>query len=334
MKKVEVGKPYTFEVGGKELAKVLYYYGLIADAETSEIKIVCPFHEDMNPSLICNIDKGSWYCFGCNKSGNAFDFVEGIETKRNITGIKLLRKFFHILNSNKVERLKYNAPKIKAKKDNEELYNIACDYYYGLSRIDWKTSDLPEVQETKAYMRKRGFTSKTLNKAQAKITYNKNYPIIFPMLDNGNFRGWVCRTTDPEIEKKRKYLYNGGFLRRNTLVGNYAGCNYVFVVEGYMDRLKFIQNGVENVVAILGWKMSREQEKKLRDANVEYIISALDNDTCGKKGTEYLKSIFPGRVIRFAYLKGIKDPGEMSKELFDKMYNRTIKILNEERRKR
>ena len=85
--KVEVGKEFKFELGGKELAKVLFYYGLIPDVNTSEYKIVCPFHEDMNPSLIVNLEKGTWYCFGCNKSGNAFDFVEGIEVKRNIKGI-------------------------------------------------------------------------------------------------------------------------------------------------------------------------------------------------------------------------------------------------------
>lgn len=328
--KVEVGKEFKFELGGKELAKVLFYYGLIPDVNTSEYKIVCPFHEDMNPSLIVNLEKGTWYCFGCNKSGNAFDFVEGIEIKRNVKGIKLLKKFFHILNSEKVERLKYN-PKIKTKKESEELYNMAWDYYYGLRRVDWKTTDIEEAVEVKKYMLKRGFKASTLNKAQAKITYNKQYQLIFPMLDNGVFKGWVCRTNIPEVEQKRKYLYNGGFLRRNTLVGNYAGCNYVFVVEGFMDRLKFVQFGVDNVVAILGWKMSREQEKKLRDAKVEYIISALDNDTCGKKGTEYLKNIFPSKVIRFTYLKGIKDPGEMTKELFDKMYTKTMNKLKESR---
>lgn len=328
--KVEVGKEFKFELGGKELAKVLFYYGLIPDVNTSEYKIVCPFHEDMNPSLIVNLEKGTWYCFGCNKSGNAFDFVEGIEVKRNIKGIKLLKKFFHILNSEKVEHLKYN-PKIKTKKESEELYNMAWDYYYGLRRVDWKTTDIEEAVEVKKYMLKRGFKASTLNKAQAKITYNKQYQLIFPMLDNGVFKGWVCRTNIPEVEQKRKYLYNGGFLRRNTLVGNYAGCNYVFVVEGFMDRLKFVQFGVDNVVAILGWKMSREQEKKLRDAKVEYIISALDNDTCGKKGTEYLKNIFPSKVIRFTYLKGIKDPGEMTKELFDKMYTKTMNKLKESR---
>jgi hypothetical protein len=36
-----------------------------------------------------------------------------------------------------------------------------------------------------------------------------------------------------------------------------------------------------------------------------------------------LKSIF--NVTRFSYLKGIKDPGEMTEEKFEKMYSRTMK---------
>lgn len=322
--KIEVGKPYTFNLGGKELAKVLYFYGLIPDVETSEQKIVCPFHNDLNPSMIVNLDKGKWFCFGCNRTGNAFDFVKGIEEKKQKNGIGLILRFFQIMRSEKVEKLKYN-PKIKTKKESQELYDIAWDYYYGLSRIDWKNPEVEEAVEAKKYMQKRGFNASTLNKAQAKVTYNKHYAIIFPMLDNGMFKGWVCRTTVKEIEQKRKYLYNGGFMRRNTLVGNYAGTQFVFVVEGYMDRLKFVQYGVENVVAILGWKMSREQQKKIEDSKIQYVISALDNDVCGKKGTDYLKKIFPERVIRWQYMKGIKDPGEMSKESFQKMYERTMK---------
>lgn len=330
MSGIEVGKPYEYKVGGKELAKVLYYYGLIPDVNSSEQKIVCPFHDDLNPSMIVNLEKGKWFCFGCNKSGDAFDFVKGIEEKKHRQGIQTILKFFRILKSEKVERLKYN-PKIKTKKESKELYDIAWDYYYGLSRVDWKNPEAEEAVEAKKYMLKRGFNVTTLNKAQAKITYNKSYSIIFPMLDNGMFKGWVCRTTVKEIEQKRKYLYNGGFMRRNTLVGNYAGCQFVFVVEGYMDRLKFVQYGVENVVAILGWKMSREQQKKIEDSKIEYVISALDNDACGKKGTEYLKTIFPGRVIRWQYLSGIKDPGEMTKELFQKMYERTMKKYAKEK---
>ena len=46
----------------------------------------------------------------------------------------------------------------------------------------------------------------------------------------------------------------------------------------------------------------------------------------------FLKSIFK-KVTRFTYLKGIKDPGEMSKELFDIMYKKTMTKYAQDRRK-
>lgn len=323
MQKIIEGKPFTYKCGGKELAKVLYYYGYIPDVNSSEYKIVCPFHNDLNPSMIVDLNKGTFFCFGCGKSGDAFQFVNYMNEKEN--ELKSMIKFFHILSSKKVEKIDFSQ-RIKTRKQSKELYDIACDYYYGLSNVDWKSNENDDVVEARQYMEKRGFKSTTLNECNAKITYNKSYQIIFPMFDNEEFKGWVCRTTLKEVEQKRKYLYNEGFSRATTLVGNYKNCEYVFVVEGYMDRLKFIQYGVKNVVAILGWKMSKEQELKLKKAGVNHVISALDNDECGRKGTKYLKTIFK-KVTRFSYLKGFKDPGEMSKNDFDVMYKKTLKNI-------
>ncbi|MBO7695466.1 MAG: toprim domain-containing protein [Methanobrevibacter sp.] len=320
MQKVKVGKPFTFRCGGEELAKVLTYYGYIPDACSTEYKIVCPFHNDLNPSMIVNLTEGNYYCFGCGKSGDAYTFVRELNPKLN--DLQSVQKLFKILNSNKVKKLDFSK-RVKMRKPNDELYDISWDYYYGLSKINWSENKFDEVVQTRKYMLDRGFNIDVLNKCEAKVTFNKSYPIIFPMLDNGTFKGWVCRTTSPEIEEKRKYLYNEGFSRRDTLVGNYGKKDYVIIVEGYMDRLKFIQYGEENVVAILGWKMSKEQEIKLKKSGVKYIISALDNDECGRKGTNYLRSIF-NNVIRFSYIKNIKDPGQMSKGLFNKMYKKTM----------
>lgn len=331
MQEIKEGKPFVYECGGKELAKVLYYYGYVTDVSSSEYKVVCPFHGDVNPSMMVDLEKGTFFCFGCNASGDAFRFVELMNKKLNT--LQVMLKFLKILKSDKVSKIDFSKRRRKTKKESQELYNIAHDYYYGLSKVDWVKDKSADVVESKKYMRKRGFIPRTLNEVGAKITYNRQYQIIFPMYDNDTFKGWVCRTTLPEVEKKRKYLYNEGFMRRNTLVGNYEGWEFVFVVEGYMDRLKFIQYGVPNVVAILGWKMSKKQESKLKKAGVKYIISALDNDECGRKGTEYLKSIFRN-VTRFCYLKGIKDPGEMSEDLFNRMYDKTISKYAQDRRKR
>jgi DNA primase len=315
---------------GNNLAKVLWYYNLIPNATTTEQKIVCPFHKDVNPSMTIDLTTGKCFCFGCQKSFRADTFVQEFEKKyNNSDDLKAYRKYFKILKSNKCSNINIVKNKKKCKKFSKELYDEAYDYYHGLRKVNWNEPELSEEFDARDYMIKRGFKPETLIKSRAKITFNKSYMLIFPMLDNGKFKGWVCRTNVKEVEERRKYLYNEGFRRRNTLVGDYGSKDYVFVVEGYMDRLKFIQNGESNVVAILGWKMSDEQINKLKSKGIKYVISALDNDQYGRKGTEYLKKFF--NVTRFCYLKGTKDPGEMTEESFLKMHKKTIKRFNQER---
>ena len=308
---------------GTKLAKVLWYYNLIPSTRSLSQKIVCPFHKDVNPSMIVNLEDGSWFCFGCNLAGDAIKFVKLMEAKYNgLNDLQAYKKYLQILKSSKCSNINLDKALVKQKPLQKDLYNEAYDYYYGLRKVNWKDSGEPEVISARDYMRKRGFGPRTLSKCGAKVTYNNNYGLIFPMLDNGKFKGWVCRTMIKSIEEKRKYLYNEGFSRATTLVGTYGAKDYVFVVEGYMDRLKFVQFGEDNVVAILGWKMSSEQIEKLKKKGIKKIISALDNDECGKKGTEFLKKHF--EVTRFAYLKGVKDPGEMTQKSFDKMFERTM----------
>lgn len=310
---------------GTQLAKVLWYYNLMPESSQGSQKIVCPFHDDVNPSMIIDFDEGSWYCFGCNKSGDAVKFVQLLEKQENgLNDLKAYQKFLKIQRSKKCSKISVKSFVKKKRGTKLELLDEAHDFYYCLRSINWLDIDDEEIAEVCSYMRHRGFRKKTLNKCKAKYTYNKNYPIVFPMLDNGEFKGYVCRTTDKKVEEKRKYLYNEGFSRATTLVGEYGKKKYVFVVEGYMDRLKFVQFGISNVVAILGWKMSNEQIMKLKEAGVTDIISALDNDKYGRQGTKYLKKFF--NVTRFSYLKGIKDPGDMNKNTFMKMFNRTMMI--------
>lgn len=312
--------------GGKELAKVLIYHGLIADVVSSDFNIICPFHEDINPSMRICLTDGSFFCFGCEAKGNALDFVKKVHPELNeLQACVLLEQ---ILNSKEVKTLNVKYRK-KRRLQNKQALNEAHDYYYGLRSIDWNDIHTKEEHEVLQYMKQRGFNERALNIAQCRTNYNIAYPFIFPILDNGEFKGWVGRTMNKYVEKKRKYLYNDGFRKRDTLCGNYEQNKVVFICEGFMDYLSLRTRGhLKNVVAILGWHISDEQVQKLKDKGVTTVVSALDNDNAGNKGTEYLKQFF--HVIRFAYPDGIKDAGEMSEQQLKTAIRRTRRAYKRE----
>lgn len=303
---------HKFAPDGNDLRKVLYYYGIPLDDQ-----IVCPFHDDHKPSCHVNYDEGTFYCFACSVSGDAFDFVRLANPKLN--GLKSLRLYFNILKSKKVKHLKNTVIRKSNKKEKDKTYllEVAHDYFFGLKSVDWKNYN----GEYKSYLKQRGFNSNALIKEQAKLTEtNKNFPIIFPIFDNDTFRGYVCRTTSKHVEKRGKYLYNEGFSRIDTLGGNYRN-EVVVLCEGYLDAIKLRQFGLKYVSAIFGWKITSKQVEKLRHSGVKYIISALDTDGPGRKGTDYLKNFF--KVVEFQFPPNVKDPGDLNKQQFEIAYKKT-----------
>ena len=305
--------------GGKDLAKVLIYYGIISEVVSSDFNIICPFHDDINPSMRICLADGSFFCFGCEANGNALDFVRKANPK--LSDLQCCILLEQIVHSKEVKQINVSYKK-KKRKQNKQALIEAHDYYYGLKSVDWNDIHTKEEYEVLQYMKQRGFDERALNIAQCRTNYNIAYPFLFPILDNGEFKGWVGRTMNKYVEKKRKYLYNDGFRKRDTLCGTYEQNKVVFICEGFMDYLSLRTRGhIKNVVAILGWHISDEQVKKLKEKGITTVVSALDNDKCGEKGTEYLKKFF--NVIRFEYPKDVKDAGEMSEMELKKAIKRT-----------
>lgn len=283
----------------------------------SSYKVVCPFHGDKNPSLLIDLDNAKYYCFGCGIYGGAYDLIKQFYPSYN--SFEIVRCAKRIVG-NKEAKTKTRIVQVEEKKLNMQAVR---DYFFNLPKTNWYKTDDP----VKLYMKQRGFKMSTLNMSGARINATDDYKIVFPIMDNGAFRGYVGRTTDKEIEKNRKYIYNTGFRRSKTLAGIYIGSS-VLVVEGFLDMLKARQNGVKSVVAILGWKMSEKQKQKLLHRGIKTIVCGLDNDQAGEKGYKYLKSLVEFDVVRLKYPDGVKDFGDVNQKIFQKYIKEQIKKYN------
>lgn len=299
-----------------EFIKVLKYFDIYRPE--NKYKIVCPFHGDKNASLQINVDEGYFFCYGCECKGGAVELYKQfykLKNKKDCTDIKAIIQIKKICKGLKnSEQIEYKKPE-----ENRNSINESRDFYYNLPIPNWFKPSKNEIiyEETiqcRKYMNGRGFNNRILFLSGAKPTMNKNYPIVFPLLENGIFRGYVMRTFDPEVEQNRKYLYNRGFRRQKSLPGNYKGYDYIVCVEGYLDCLKAQQIGVKNTVSFLGWKASQNQLTKIKNKGIKLVICALDNDPSGEKGYRYLKAVcknYGFKVVRLKYPEGIKDFGDI-----------------------
>ena len=67
---------------------------------------LCPFHDEKTPSFSVNEEKQFFYCFGCHRSGNVFqflmelkhiDFVDAVKEIANDSNIKIPEQYVMIL---------------------------------------------------------------------------------------------------------------------------------------------------------------------------------------------------------------------------------------------
>jgi hypothetical protein len=55
-------------------------------------KIICPFHNDSNPSLHITHSKGLWFCHGCSAKGDVISLVMKLKNVNFINAVKILLK--------------------------------------------------------------------------------------------------------------------------------------------------------------------------------------------------------------------------------------------------
>jgi DNA primase len=292
-------------------------------------KILCPFHEEDTPSLVFYPQTNSFYCFGCAKTGNAISLFAEINHLPIKEAIPAMGQKY-VSGYQRYAQGKRPLPKVTApsqpirKFESEKAFNpVHSEIYEAFREICLQQPSDAQSDEAMAYLRRRGFTDKTIQsfrlfvvKDYAQVSwqlknrfstldlqdsglYNERnnlifyrHPIIIPYVRQGRIVYLQGRVVGPAPEKMSRYqfLHNHPLTLFNADALVQIKLNTrVYVTEGAFDCMRLVQEG--KVAVSLGTAniFKKEWARMFQRAQV---IFYLDNDLAGHKAAEELEKIF------------------------------------------
>ena len=292
----------------------------------SEYKTLCPFHDDSNPSLSVNDEKGVYYCYSCKAGGNIITFIKDFKNLNSKEAINEIGSFFNIKVSNikidfedNQERKNYL---INLNSSVADLYNKflikkdvaskAIEYLKsrGFNQQDIETNQIGFAPDSWDFL--PSFVKNDKNKLGAleelglvkkKDETGKYYDffrnrIIFPIKNRqGTILGFAGRSIDDSTPKYLNSKESIVFSKRKVLYGidkfnNFKGTKpkFVFLVEGYTDVLMMNKIGIYNTVASMGTSLTLDHASEIKKFSDKIIIN-FDSDKAGLDAA--FKSIEP-----------------------------------------
>jgi len=282
----------------------------------SNYKACCPFHNEKTASFSVNPTKGIYKCFGCDKGGNAIEFIkehETVEFKEAVEiGAKILNLNFEWKKSTNFDEVKYK---------HEESLRVACNIIekFFLEQINndeaqayikernlaipengsFNIGYAPKGNVLLAHAKEKGLKTEILEEIGVlKSTDNGVYDffrnrLIFPV---SNSRGQTIAFAGRDLNDNPKVKYLNTkesciYTKGNELYAlNVARFTIkdedrVFIVEGYSDVLRMHHIEITNTVATCGTALTYTQAKLLKKyTNKATLI--FDGDAAGIRATD------------------------------------------------
>jgi len=314
-------------------------------------KGLCPFHQEKTPSFTVNPDNQFYYCFGCGKGGDIFNFMMEIENITFYESLKILAKRAHIelpkksdySSDYKKKREKIFAiNKLAAKFYNFLLLNkqVGNEAYKYLTNRGYTEKDMERYHIGYApdswhslynFLTKRDYDNKILIKSGVIGSKNNNYydkfrdRVMFPIFNSqSEVIGFGGRRLNDEDKENPKYFNSPEtpiFHKGKSLYGinwsrrGFRDNNSAVIMEGYTDVITAHKYGLNTAVASLGTALTYDQARLLK-RYVDTVYIAFDPDFAGEnatiKGLDILKKAELN--VRVIELPAQKDPDNFIKE--------------------
>lgn len=318
----------------------------------SSFKALCPFHNEKTPSFIVNKGDSHYHCFGCGAHGDAIAFLMSYLKMSFSDAVESLAEKFGVtldyLEKEKEEK-GINKSKLKeALKEAKRFYHfyllhtdeghIALEYLYQrgidldfiyLFEIGFSPRSSPIFSQ---YMKEKGFDLTTLEQvglyhssSKAKVKDFFQNRVMFPIKDAlGQVVGFSARkiqeetfgpkyinTPETPLFKKSQILYGFSECRKRIAKDKKA-----IIVEGQIDALRLIQEGLDCTVAGQGTAFTEEHANELIKLGVQEVFVAFDGDEAGRQGAIKVGDFFQkeGVDVKIVLLSEKQDPDSVLRE--------------------
>ena len=278
---------------------------------------LCPWHDDHEPSLSVDREKGLYNCFGCGEAGDMFSLVEKMKDCGFKEALQFLKK-------------KAGAPQVEAEPaaapaltppDYGQPVKQAKDSAYDQGNLtltditDFYHKKLYEKKQALGYLEQRGITNTELY-TRFKLGYadgsllnvcsngqKQALKTLGLVRESGSEHLHGCITFPILDEHERTVsLYGRSIEGINHLYlpGQHKGVfnakaskvyDEIILTESIIDALSLIQLKLENVQATYGTNgFTEEHIKILKDNLVKTVVIGFDSDEAGQKAAEKLKT--------------------------------------------
>lgn len=286
-----------------DFAALLNHFGIDYEKKGTQLRALCPFHEDSNPSLSITLEargdakENTWHCFGCKKSGSIIDFAslllgeslrDGAALVAELSGCGLApARSAKLKTGQKPRREAKNrkpgqtAPSAEKPRDGDP---VASEKASEPNRPLKFTLPL-DIEHPYIASRVSPGLALTFGLGVCPDTSRSMMAgrCCVPLHDlSGQLIAYAGRYLGDE-PKEPKWLLPKGFDKRLVLFNAHRidGASTVVLVEGFFDAIRLHGLGVP-AVAAMGTAVTSEQVGLLRDLRVRQVIVLFDGDEEGQ----------------------------------------------------
>ncbi|MFX0084248.1 MAG: CHC2 zinc finger domain-containing protein [Candidatus Hodarchaeota archaeon] len=297
-----------------DILPILKKYNIRVEKRSGqEICVLCPFHDDHEPSLYINLKTKLFKCFGCDKKGNIITFISKLEkisyneaVQRLLSDSTLSEDYETKLRKIKEKMNLKNVDKKKTNKRNFEIYQSFIDslpllsnypVYNYLSSKRYIPVEILNRQRIKLlhgksikglrkiYTNEELLESGLFKKKDDDIKFiSRNHLIVIPFYYDDRVVGIQLRIINDKTEPK--YLNIGDILCPYN-INEIKKSDVIYIVEGVIDTLSLLSMN-KPAIGLIGVQNFKKNWKDFL-VGCRQVKILFDNDAAGELGAKKLK---------------------------------------------